>query len=38
MKVVIVIPAFNEAETIVQVVNEVKQYGQPIVIDVILLK
>ena len=33
MKVVIVIPAFNEAETIVQVVNEVKQYGQPIVID-----
>ena len=33
MKVVIVIPAFNESETIVQVVNEVKQYGQPIVVD-----
>ena len=30
---VIIIPAFNESETIAQVINEVKQYGQPIVVD-----
>jgi len=33
MKVAIIIPAFNEEETIIQVANEVRQYGRPIVVD-----
>ena len=33
MQVAIVIPAFNEEDTIIQVVNDIKNYGKPIVVD-----
>jgi glycosyltransferase involved in cell wall biosynthesis len=33
MKVAILIPAFNEEDTVIKVVDKVRQYGRPIVVD-----